>query len=441
MDRRFALATALLAVLSHAAALVPTATLAADKTPTPKVEMTGRASEELAPFDELMTSFITERKVPGAALAVVKDGRLVLARGYGWADRDACRPVQPDSLFRIASLSKAVTATAVLQLVEQGKLKLDAKVYDVLDLQRYAQPEGQFDPRTKQITILHLLQHTAGFDRDASFDPMFRSVRISKSVGSTPPAGPADIIRYMAPRPLDFTPGERFAYSNYGYCLLGRVIETISGEPYETYVRKHVLRPLGIKRMRIGKTLQQDRADGEVTYYAYDDGRGPAVMGEIGTQVPLPYGAWYLEAMDSHGAWLASAADMARFATAFDEPKTCSVLKAESVRTMFARPAGAPGRDEDGALKSFYYGCGWLVRPQGDSGAANHWHTGSLSGTAALMVRRHDGVNWVVLFNTRRGPEGQHLGRAIDGPLHEAANKVRRWPKADLFERLGVKSR
>src|SRR5712691_4581695 len=121
---------------------------------------------ELASFDELMTTFAKEQQVPGAVLAVTKDSRLVYARGFGLADRQRLQAVQPTALFRIASLSKPITAVAVLQLVERTKLTLDAKVWDVLTL-----PEPS-DARWKQVTILHLLQHTGGWDRDKSFDPM-----------------------------------------------------------------------------------------------------------------------------------------------------------------------------------------------------------------------------------------------------------------------------
>ncbi len=97
---------------------------------------------------------------------------------------------------------------------------------------------------------------------------MFCSVPFAKELGKQPPASTDDIIRNMLGRPLDFDPGKRHAYSNYGYCLLGRVIETVSGETYEQYVREHVLAPLGIRTMRIGHTKLEDRCENEVRYYA-----------------------------------------------------------------------------------------------------------------------------------------------------------------------------
>src|SRR5882762_2994830 len=116
-----------------------------------------------------------------------------------------------------------------------------------------------------------------------------RSTIIVKELGVEPPARPDAIIRYMLRKPLDFNPGERYAYSNFGYCVLGRLIEKISGQRYDDYVKDHVLRPLGITRMQLGHTLPGERADGEVTYYEPEDKKKPAVVGEnIGQDVPLP---------------------------------------------------------------------------------------------------------------------------------------------------------
>jgi len=391
---------------------------------------TGIARPELASFDELMTTFVQEQQVPGAALAVTQDGRLVYARGFGLADRERQEAVQPTALFRIASISKPITAVAVLQLVERKKLALDARVWDLLKL-----PEPS-DARWKQVTILHLLQHTGGWDRDKSGDPMFRSLLVARTLRVSPPAEPHHIIRYMLDRPLDFDPESRSAYSNFGFCLLGRVIERVSGLAYENYVRQEVLAALGIYRMRLGKTLPTQRVAGEVAYYANKGRTAPAAVGSIGERVPSPYGAWSLEAMDSHGGWLASAVDLVRFAAAFDVPAACKILRPESIATMFARPDGAAGHETGGKPKVAYYGCGWSVRPIGRQGEANTWHTGSLDGTSTLLVRRYDGKNWAVLFNTRNGPDGKRLSGKIDRSIHKAAERVRSWPDTDQFPQL-----
>ena len=122
-------------------------------------------------FDRLVADLMHRYNLPGGALAIVKDGRLVFARGYGLADIQNQEPVRPDSLFRIASLSKQVTAVAVLKLVEEGKLDLDERVFEILS--DFTEPEGASrDPRIAEITVRHLLHHAGGWDKEVSgFDP------------------------------------------------------------------------------------------------------------------------------------------------------------------------------------------------------------------------------------------------------------------------------
>lgn len=392
-----------------------------------------RECPALKPFDDEVASFMHARSIPGGALAVSRRGRLVLARGYGWADKEAEQPVSPSSLFRIASISKPITAVAVLRLIEDsdGRLTLDTPAFAMLAYEPHLAPDAEPDPRLQQITIRHLLQHTAGFDREASFDPMFRPISIARELGLQPPAGPEAIIRYMLGRPLDHDPGSTYAYSNFGYCVLGRLIEKVSGKTYEQFVKDEVLRPIGIRRMRLGRTLPQHRAPGEVRYYDPEVAENVMTPGD-GGKVPKPYGGFLLEAMDAHGGWIGSAADLVRFACAFDDPEHCPLLKPDTVEKMFARPEGQAGFEPDGTPKAAYYGLGWLVRPTGD-GKANHWHAGGMSGTSSLLVRRHDGLNWAVLFNQRRDASGLSYGD-IDPALHRAANAVESWPDYDLFD-------
>jgi N-acyl-D-amino-acid deacylase len=397
----------------------------------PQHVSTGKTDPRLASFDRLMEQLLQTHQIPGAALAVTDRGRLVHARGYGYADIAARDPVQPTSRFRIASISKPVTAIAILRLIEQQKLNLDDKVGDVLQWQDQAKGVDKFDERQRQITIRQLLEHRGGWDRDVSFDAMFQSVRFAKQLDVAPPAGPTDVMRAMFHQPLDFAPGERYAYSNYGYCLLGRVIEKITGQPYEDYVRSHVLAPAGITAMRLGKSLPDERQPGEVRYY--DPGRGPSVFAKnLGETVPWAYGGWYLEAMDAHGAWIASAVDLARFACALDDTQKTPLLTKESLALMQTRPPGLAGHDAQGKPKDVYYGLGWQVRDVGQ-GRYNHWHTGSLAGTATILIRRNDGRHFAVLFNARSGPSEVHLGRAVDELIHAAAAQAREWPEEDLF--------
>jgi N-acyl-D-amino-acid deacylase len=382
-----------------------------------------------------MTAFVEENKVPGAALAVTFKGKLVYARGFGYADVEKKEPVQPAALFRIASVSKPITAVAVLQLIEKEKVKLDDKVISHLQLTPFLARGTKADPRWKQITVRHCLQHTGGWDREKSFDPISRPWDIAKALGIQPPVTPDHIVRYMMGQPLDFDPGARHAYSNIGYLVLGRIIEAISGPTYEGYVKKDVLGPLGIKTAQLGRALLENRAKGEVRYYDAKKRTGPALFPpRLGKQVPVQYGADNQEAYEAHGGWIASAVDLVKFAAAFDDPARCPVLTAKTIDEMWARPDGAAGWEAKGKPKQGFYGCGWNVYPVGTTGKANTWHTGYMAGTEALLVRRWDGRNWAVLFNTHHNPEGKSLAGLIDGPLHEAASKVKVWPDVDQFD-------
>ena len=347
--------------------------------------------------------------------------------GFGFAEAEAGRIVQPDSLFRIASLSKPITAVAILKLVEQSKLALDDFVFDILDPHEWL-PSGA-DARLRRITIMHLLQHTAGWDRDQSFDPITRPRAIAKQFNKPLPVGAADVLRYTLTLPLDFDPGMQFAYSNVGYLLLGRLIERVCGISYETYVREKVLSPMGITRMKLGRAWIGEMTLDEVRYYDSKHRVAAAMNGpRLEVDVPFVYGAENFEAYKAHGGWIASAIDLVRFAAELDNPHTSKLLSAKSIATMFERPTGPAGLEPSGALKAVYYGCGWMVRPVEGGSGANAWHSGLIAGTSSLLVRRHDGFNWAVLFNTDSNPSGQALASLIDPLIHRAIDDVPQWP-------------
>ena len=203
------------------------------------IPLTGQAVPGMESYDRIMRDF----DIPGAAVAVVRHGRLVYARGFGMADREAGTPVRPDSLFRIASVSKPITSVAVLKLMEDGLLDLDARVFP--DLLADIGPGRVADARMNRITVRDLLRHSGGFDRDISGDPQFMQWGIAQALSKPPPVECADVIAFMKSRRLDFAPGARSVFSDYGYCVLGRVIERASGLPYEEYVRNRVLETRG----------------------------------------------------------------------------------------------------------------------------------------------------------------------------------------------------
>jgi N-acyl-D-amino-acid deacylase len=375
-----------------------------------------------------MTSLMTKWHIPGGQLAVSKDGRLVLAHGYGLADIEHEQQVQPDSLFRIASLTKAFTAAGVLLNVEQGRLDL-ATAFSLLP-QYSAPPGATVDPRLSTITVRELLHHTGGWDRDNSFDPMFASPRISKAMGTPPPADCPTTIRYMMGQPLDFDPGTKYAYSNFGYCVLGRIIESVSGQSYADFTANQVLAPAGITRMREGKSLAKDRASGEVRYYDYPGASlATSVFPSPPTEVPGPYGGFNLEAMDSHGGWIASSVDLLKLVNSLDGLRPPTLLQPSSMALMTGRP------DPPVTQRTpVYYGMGLEIRKL-EGGQENWWHEGGLDGSETEMARYANGAAFAVLFNSR--PENSDgFGADIDQMLGSLATTTSNWPSGDLFSQF-----
>src|SRR5262249_46131844 len=283
--------------------------------------------------------------------------------------------------------------------------------------------------RWHAVTVRHCLHHTGGSDRDLSPDPSGVPWVIAEALGISPPLSINDVVRYGLGRPLDFEPGTRHVYSNFGYLLLGRVVEAASGTGYEEYVRREVLSPLGIEQMRLGRALPEDRFPGEVHYLDTRKRLGRCLHPpRLGQPVPLPDGADNFEVYEAHGGWVASAIDLVRFARGFDDPTRSPVLSRGAVEAMWQRPAGPAGYEPDGTPRERYYACGWRVRPAGAGGRPNTWHAGTVWGASALLVRRGDGLSWAALFNTDSHPDGTKLPELVDAYLHEAAEEVAEWP-------------
>lgn len=391
--------------------------------------LTGEQVPELESFDREVLSLMERWGIPGGAVAVTKDDRLVYARGFGYADVERGIPVAPDSIFRIASVSKALTATAILTLVEQGRLRLRDRPFEILD-DLDPPAGGEPDPRVARITVRELLNHSAGWDRLQSLDPMFAPRYAASAVDARSPADVETVIRFMKGRSLEFTPGARFAYSNFGYSVLGRVIERVSGMSYEEYVRQQVLAPLGITRMRIGRSRPADRPPDEVRYYDAP-GRPPvrSVFPGDDEPVPWPDGGFYLEAMDSMGGWTGSAIDLVRFMTAVDGlPERPDILPLETLRLMWLRPQLSTWM-----LNDVWYGLGWFVRPEGPRAAV--WHGGTFFGTTALLMRITDGRAFAAVFNSK--PErAEAFLFEVEARLRRAASRVDAWPRGDAFRRF-----
>jgi CubicO group peptidase (beta-lactamase class C family) len=190
-------------------------------------------------LDGLLPHQLRSGDIAGAVVVVVKDGQVLLQKGYGYADAAAHKPVDPDStLFRPGSVSKLFTATAVMQLVEQGKLDLDTDVNKYLDFkipERYGKP----------ITLRNLLTHTAGFEEQGK-----DLKRVNAE--AAPPLG--EQLKQWVPERI-FPPGETPAYSNYGVSIAGYIVERVSGESFPDYIARHIFAPLGMEHSSFHQPL------------------------------------------------------------------------------------------------------------------------------------------------------------------------------------------
>ncbi len=381
---------------------------------------TGNPVPELTAFDSAFPALLRKYGIPGGSVAIAKDSRLVFARGFGAADVVTNEPVQPDSLFRIASVSKPITAIGVLKLVEEGKITLDTKVL------AYVGRKSGTDPRFNDITVRHLLQHSSGMDIEFwGFDPSFPDRKTVLALGGNFPPSRADVLDYaIANLPLAFAPGARYAYSNIGFMLLTEVIEKATGLPYETYMRTRILAPLGIVRMRIAGSLLTERQPGEVRYFDKDNVDEPIFPGLPAT-VPLPYGTFNLRIFESGGGWLATTVDLVRLLSAFDAASGYSILRPDTIRQMTERPSYAAAAE--------WYGLGWTVTRA--AGTERWSHDGALPGTAALAVRNLNGVSFAAAINHL--PEDAVLlefFKDLEGLLNPSVFALTKWPANNIFD-------
>src|ERR671910_221092 len=228
---------------------VPTAQPPQQQGPTDPAELEAFLDEELGREME-------KHHIAGAAVSIVKDGKLFLAKGYGHADLENGIPVDPErTIFHVGSVGKLFTWTAVMQLAEEGKLDLDADINTYLDFEI---PETYPEP----ITLADLMTHTAGFEEQfaAQLADDQRDVLPLREF----------LVRYMPERV--YPPGEYSAYSNYGTALAGYVVERVSGEPYERYVTNNILKPLGMEHSAATQPLPADLAADLSKGYHYQDG-------------------------------------------------------------------------------------------------------------------------------------------------------------------------
>jgi CubicO group peptidase (beta-lactamase class C family) len=339
-------------------------------------------------------AFMEKYSVPGLSISITRHGKFVYEHQFRMADSEEAQQLLPASLFRIASVTKPITSLTIFTLIEKGRLNLNDKVFGpsgILDEKFGKPPYKQY---LTDITVDHLLTHTCGGWPNDSSDPMFRYNSWDQ----------AKLISWVLDTlPLTSPPGLRWTYSNFGYCLLGRVIEQVTGQPYADYVQANVLAPCGITDMRIAGNKLKARAPNEVAYY--------------GQYSEDPY-QMNVTRMDSHGGWIATPTDLAIFLDhVAGAPNIPSLLKPETIKIM-TTPSPAYPQSSSGK-----YARGWMVR---NNGAGNWWHNGSLPGSTTIMVRTSTGMCWAALTNTRTQPSNE-IDDALDQMVWDMVRQVPAW--------------
>jgi CubicO group peptidase (beta-lactamase class C family) len=416
--RKILLFTLLISLISFNPGANENSTVVVEKFVPGNVRLTNRTSSgaESASAEKTIKSFLRKWSIAGASVAIAKDGKLIYARGFGFADTASMTETQPFHQFRIASISKLVTAIGIMKLKEEGKLSLNDRVFGpdaILNDPYFSEPK---DKRVYGITVAQLLSHEAGWTQRYG-DQMFMPILIAEKMGVKPPADTRTIVRFALNKRLHYTPGTGKAYSNLGYSILGLIIEKVSGMSYEDYCRQTILEPLGIYDMKIAGNLPSEKNPFEVTYYEPTDVvLKPSIYG-TGELVSPSYGGNDIRSLGGAGAWIATAPDLMRLLLSVDGFKTRpDILNDESIRFMTDNENGfAP--------------VGWKATILNGT----WWRTGSFPGSAGMMKRQSDGVSWVVLFNSSawNGPE---IYSYINNMMYRVLSQIKPTPEDDLFD-------
>jgi len=375
------------------------------------LRMTGQGVPELAAVDDMMGSLLRENDIRDATTAIVKDGRLVYARGFSWGELDH-DPVQPTALFRSGSIAKAITSVAVHQLIERGLISYTTPATSIVAPEPL--PGRTADPRLDQVTIDHLLTHTGGLYSEDNVYVI--SDLVVDAVGGESPPTTEEILSYIVGHPFAFDPGASWDYNNYGYMWLGEIIRELTGQSFVDYVNDNVFRPIGVGRPRTGHMLATELAPTEVDY--------DPIEGD-GYRVPIE------DALPA-GGWAISAPDLARLFSALFDFDDASGLMTSATR---ARMAELPFP----ACETVGYGRGWVdERMYGNDGHGLGWlvdlddgldvrsHGGGGTGVHTLALWREDGITFVMMTN--KDP----VAESIDFP------RIDSWPSHDLWPSVGV---
>ena len=323
-------------------------------------------------IDDYITARIKRLHVPGASLAVVRDGHITKAQGYGFANLELRSPATKETVYEIGSTSKQFTATAIMMLVEEGKIRLDDTITKYF-------PEA---PQAwRGITIRHLLTHTSGIQNHVAVPHWLDVFRTNLAFETAPSRD--ELLKMFFKLPLEFQPGETWAYDNTGYYLLGIIIEKASGKSYWQFLDERIFKPLGMNATRSTdpQPIVRNRASGYEWKNDHFENR----------PVLLPAVAF------SAGSLLSTVEDMAKWDAALYTEK---LLKKSSLDQMWTAPA-----TNDGTDAPFNYGFGWFI--ENYHGHRLVQHSGGTPGFSSTMYRFvSDKLTIIILTN--------HADRILD---------------------------
>lgn len=337
-----------------------------DPNPNPNPSTT---QEDIPQVDDAVSEFMELYQVPGAALAVSVDEKMVYSKGYGLASVENSVAVEADNQFRIASISKVFTATAILRLADDGLLSLDEPVFGPEGVLGNDFGTAVLTEDELSITVDHLLVHElGGWGASSGGDP----------IDYQPNLGTSDFIEYVLNNwALNNAPGEAFSYSNTGYWLLARIVEERSGETFEAYLNG-LLSPLGITTFKMTTFKEEDLGENEVYYY--------------GTDSDTPYIFTIASRRDGDAGVVISAPDLLRFLCAIDGASTRpDVLAPNSIQLL----------SETSQLSDLGRGLAvWAEQ-------GVRYFTGSLPGNRSWMMISNNGHTATILLNLRRTDTAQ----------------------------------
>lgn len=358
--------------------------------------------------------FVTKWGLTGASIAIAKDGKLIYTRGFGYANKEDKQRMQPYNTMRVASVSKLITATAIMKLVEDGKLTLDDKVFGTNGILNDTIFLKYKDKRVEDITVYNLLNHSAGW-RSRWGDHMFIKEIIAKELGKELPISLNDIVVFALSKKLHFTPGSGSSYSNLGYGVLQLVIERVTKGSYEEYIKANIFEPLNIYDAHLSENWDSLRYSNEARYYevpeaelimAYDGSTDKVLKSRGGNDVKM---------LGAAGGWIISSINLTKFILAIDgDDSFPDIISKKSVATMAVA-------DE----KFQPLGWRWVMH-------GKLWRSGSLAGTTALAVSRSDGYTYIFISNCSPW-KGARFPYIIDRFMDKTLPKFDKLHFNDLF--------